>query len=244
VLSARPIANAATRQHGHQYPDLAQHAHAIKAAGTRVISDVIEIGRHLTEAKKLCGHGEWLPWLEREFGWTDQTARNFMRVFDLSNSKRVLDLDLPLSSLYLLAAPSTPDEAKTEIIERAEKGEELHHTDVKEIIEQHAELDEHEEAGEVTEPLVDHHHRRKDGRIDHKLEQFERTIHSLRNFGDPLARDRIDYIKFPPNLTPKMVSDARKKIKEGIAGAKEAIAGLRKLDARLAAYASSIKAVS
>jgi hypothetical protein len=74
---------------------LAYHADAIKAAGTRVMSDVVEIGRHLTEAKKLCGHGNWLPWLEREFGWTDQTARNFMRVFDLSNSKRVLDLDLP-----------------------------------------------------------------------------------------------------------------------------------------------------
>jgi hypothetical protein len=40
---------------------LAEHADAIRALGKRVVHDVIEIGRRLTDCKKLCGHGNWLP---------------------------------------------------------------------------------------------------------------------------------------------------------------------------------------
>jgi len=34
----------------------------------RPIRDIIEIGRRLTDAKAIAGHGNWLPWLEKEFG--------------------------------------------------------------------------------------------------------------------------------------------------------------------------------
>ena len=54
---------------------LAENAEEIPKIGKRVGGDVIEIGRRLTEMKKLCGHGNWRPWLEREFGWTDRHAR-------------------------------------------------------------------------------------------------------------------------------------------------------------------------
>jgi Protein of unknown function (DUF3102) len=66
---------------------LAEHAKAIRALGKRAIADIIEIGRHLTEAKALAGHGNWLPWLKVEFGWTDQSARNFMQVHERPNPK-------------------------------------------------------------------------------------------------------------------------------------------------------------
>ena len=61
----------------------------------------------------LAGYGDWLPWLEREFAWTEMTATRYtryMNLFTLSlKSNTVLDLDLPMGGLYLLAAPSTPD---------------------------------------------------------------------------------------------------------------------------------------
>jgi hypothetical protein len=38
---------------------------------------------------------------------------------------------LPRKVLYLLAAPSTPDEVRTEVIERTEAGEHLTHAQVK-----------------------------------------------------------------------------------------------------------------
>src|SRR5262249_172303 len=85
---------------------------------------------------RICGHGNWLPWLNREFGWTDDTALNFMRVYELSKSRNFRDLSLPLSALYLLAAPSTPQEARDEIIERAQAGETIPVAEAKGIIQQ------------------------------------------------------------------------------------------------------------
>src|SRR5262252_856838 len=122
-------------------PALAEHANAIRALRSRIVCDVAEIGGRLIEVKRLVGHGHWLPWLDREFGWNEQTALNFMRVHEfvegLSNSKTILDLvlTLPVSSVYLLAAPSTPQEARDEIIEHAEAGETPPVAEVKRIIE-------------------------------------------------------------------------------------------------------------
>src|SRR5262245_32482560 len=85
---------------------LVEHADAIRNLGKQTIDSIIEIGRHLTEAKAILGHGNWLPWLDREFGWSDRTALNFMRVHALAlKSETVSDLDLPVRALYLLAAP-------------------------------------------------------------------------------------------------------------------------------------------
>src|SRR5262245_24389369 len=92
----------------HDNPILAEHAAEIRRLGKRVVEDVIQIGRRLSECKRIVGHGNWLPWLEREFRWTDDTALNFMRVYELSKSRNFRDLSLPVSALYLLAAPSTP----------------------------------------------------------------------------------------------------------------------------------------
>jgi hypothetical protein len=116
---------------------LAEHAAEIRRLGKRALADVIEIGARLTKCKPICGHNNWLPWLDREFGWEETTARRFMRVHKLAQSKSGKLPDLPVSAIYLLAAPSTPEPAKTEIIERAKAGEALRATEVKRVVERH-----------------------------------------------------------------------------------------------------------
>jgi hypothetical protein len=115
---------------------LAEHVAEIRRLGKRAIEDVIEIGRRLTECKKIVGHGNWLTWLEREFGWSEATARNSMHVYELAQSTSVnfADLNLPVSSVYVLAAPSTPEAARTEILERVAAGEQVSSPEVKETI--------------------------------------------------------------------------------------------------------------
>jgi len=63
-------------------PILAEHAVAIQALGKRALDDLIEIGRRLTECKRICGHGNWLPWLGREFGCSGSTALRYVRELD------------------------------------------------------------------------------------------------------------------------------------------------------------------
>jgi hypothetical protein len=116
---------------------LAAHADAIRTIGRRIIADVIEIGKRLVEAKGLVGHGGWLPWLNREFGWSDKTAENFMNVHRLTKFEKfsnLADLTIDASALYLLAAPSTPDEARDAVIERAKAGETITVAETKRVI--------------------------------------------------------------------------------------------------------------
>jgi Protein of unknown function (DUF3102) len=114
---------------------LARYANDIRALRKRASSDIIEIGRMLIEGKKLAGHGNWLSWLEREFQWTDDTALNYMRVHDLVKNRNFRDLsNIPVSGLFLLAAPSTPEVAKLEAISRAEAREPVTLNTVKEIV--------------------------------------------------------------------------------------------------------------
>jgi Protein of unknown function (DUF3102) len=113
---------------------LAEHADAIRRLGKLVVAEIIEIGARLTECKRICGHGNWLPWLKREFQWTEMTATRFINVYEMSKSNTVLDLDLPISGLYLLSAPSTPQSTREKIIERAKAGEKLSVKEVKQTI--------------------------------------------------------------------------------------------------------------
>jgi hypothetical protein len=116
---------------------LTDHANRIRKLGKRVVSDAIEIGKLLSECKDRLEHGEWLPWLKREFSWSDRHARNFMKLHQLSTrSENFSNLNLPLSSLFLLAAPSTPEAAREEVVARAEAGEQLQHQDVQEIVDE------------------------------------------------------------------------------------------------------------
>jgi hypothetical protein len=104
---------------------LAQNAEAIRELGKRTIADVIEIGKRLIQSKKLCGHGNWLTWLDREFGWSEDAAEKFMRVAKSPFSIPARNFELPLDGLYLLTASTTPEEVRTEILDRAEAGEKI-----------------------------------------------------------------------------------------------------------------------
>ena len=113
------------------------HVARIRMLGKNIVTDIVEIGRLLTECKRRLPHGAWLPWLQREFGWTEQTALNYMRLYEAADkSKKFLDLDVPVSSLFLLTAPSTPEAAREEVIQRA-TGKPLRHREVKAIIAEH-----------------------------------------------------------------------------------------------------------
>jgi len=117
-------------------PVLVEHAQAIRALGKRVVDDVIEIGRRLVDCRdNHLEHGQWLPWLKREFNWSRQTADNFIHVYEAQEKlPNFGNLDLPVSALYLLFAPSTPDEARNAVIERAKSGEALPVAEIKRVV--------------------------------------------------------------------------------------------------------------
>lgn len=92
---------------------------------------IMLVGQYLAETKERLGHGRFLDWVEREFAWKERTARNLMMVYECFKSANFADLQIEASALYLIAAPSTPEPVRTEIIRRAESGEPVTHAGAK-----------------------------------------------------------------------------------------------------------------
>jgi hypothetical protein len=107
-------------------PIVAEHVQAIRTLGRRMTADALEIGRRLTECRRVI-RSDWAGWLERELGLNYRSALNFMRVYELAagRSENFSDLRLPTSGLYLLARPGTPEAVRDDIITRAAAGEEI-----------------------------------------------------------------------------------------------------------------------
>jgi hypothetical protein len=83
---------------------------------------IIEIGRELIAAKAEVRHGEWLQWLDREFGWSIETARKFMQVAE-AFPEIPTRLEFDASALYALSSSDVPQEARDAAITQAKAGE-------------------------------------------------------------------------------------------------------------------------
>lgn len=110
-------------------PPLEERAERIRSLVTVARGCIIEIGRELIQAREELRHGEWLPWLSREFGWSEWTARNYMAVAESFGKSGIIHdfskLQIDGTALYALAAPEVPEGARQEAIERAEAGEHI-----------------------------------------------------------------------------------------------------------------------
>jgi Protein of unknown function (DUF3102) len=100
----------------------------------KTVEDIIEVGNDLLAVKEALPHGQFLPWLKAEFGWSEWTAQNFMSVTEQFKSAKIADLPIQSSAAYLLAGPSVPDEARQKAVEKAEAGEEVTFATAKEIV--------------------------------------------------------------------------------------------------------------
>lgn len=133
---------------------LREHAERIRTLARQTAEGIIEIGQRLAEVKETLPHGQWLRWLEQEFGWTDRTALNFVHVYDRfsAKSETVSDLNVDVSALYLLAAPKTPAAVFNEAVSQAASGQRVTKATVRELKHAHRHI-EHHAAPEVRQAV-------------------------------------------------------------------------------------------
>ena len=120
----------------------------IKIRVRRSAQDVIDIGRHLSQAKKLLGHGQFLGWIETEFGWSERTARNFMQASQKFKSAKIADLEIAPSALYVLSAPGVDNEVRRKAVELAQQGISVTHATAKQLIQKTESIEEDDGAEE------------------------------------------------------------------------------------------------
>jgi len=86
---------------------------------------IVEIGKDLIGAKHYLSHGAFLRWVESEVGVPARTAQAYMQVAQWVSQKGAGVSALPPTLLYLLSAPSTPEEFITSVLKRVGAGEQI-----------------------------------------------------------------------------------------------------------------------
>lgn len=118
-----------------------QHrAERIRQRSQVIAINIWENGRDFYEAQQELakdGYGCFQDWAESETAYSIRTVYNFIRVYQRFDCANFAQSNLAPSALYMLAAPSTPDQAVEEAIERAEAGERITYTGAKEIVSQY-----------------------------------------------------------------------------------------------------------
>ena len=164
---------------------LTSRANSIRETAKRSVEGIVFIGKWLTECKQRLPHGQWLPWLKAEFGWSRQTAVSFMQVYELAKCQDFGHLPIDVSALKLIAAPSTPEPIRQEVIRRAQTGERITHAAVMEL--------EYFPTA-VVEQIINRTEKQKQPSNIHTLKQeLAREINKILRPDDPLVK-RLDEV--------------------------------------------------
>lgn len=108
----------------------------IKPRLKRAAEDIFVIGQELQAVKDRLPHGSYTDWLDVEFGLSERMAQRFVSVSERLGGKSDKLSVLPPSTLYLLAAPSTPDQAIQTVERKLDAGERIRVAMVRQAIEE------------------------------------------------------------------------------------------------------------
>ncbi|MEA5135688.1 MAG: DUF3102 domain-containing protein [Candidatus Fimivivens sp.] len=97
-----------------QQRNIADITAEIRFYKAQTVSNIIEIGKRLLEAKEQLEHGQWGEWLQNEVDFSQDTANNFMKIAkEYSNSEPVRNL----SYTSVVALLSLPADEREDFIE-------------------------------------------------------------------------------------------------------------------------------
>jgi hypothetical protein len=92
---------------------LAVHAERIRVNCKRIKADFIDTGERLAACKEHLGRAKFMLWVEQEFGWSEDTAERLIAVAAMKERfPQIAEMSIPVSALYMLAKPSTPEPAR------------------------------------------------------------------------------------------------------------------------------------
>ena len=110
-----------------------QRTSEIKTLMRQTAQGIIDIGSKLADVREKLATASFRGWLHDEFQWSHMTAYRFIQVHEQFGSNNLLQADIAPSALYLLAAPSTPEPVRQEFIERAQAGESVGYSEVRDL---------------------------------------------------------------------------------------------------------------
>ena len=117
---------------------LDEQAEAIRFELGQATQNIVSAGQRLVEVQERTEHGKFLVWVEAEFGMSKSQAYNLINI---GKNFPILPKfgSFSKSALYALAAPSVPEAARQEAVQKASFGKQITHKEAKQIVAKHKE---------------------------------------------------------------------------------------------------------
>jgi|GEM_PF-4971087 len=115
-------------------PEIAELTQKIKKIQGQELEARVEIGLELLKAKELLAHGQFRPWVRREFRWSERTATSYIKLAEHYEGKTAKFADLDLGTALALVTDPTLEKVREEVFKRAETGENITRVDVRKQI--------------------------------------------------------------------------------------------------------------
>ena len=117
---------------------LDEQAEAIRFELGQATQNIVSAGQRLVEVQERTEHGKFLVWVETEFGMSKSQACNLINI---GKNCAILPSfrSFIKSALYALAAPSVPEAARQEAVQKASFGKQITHKEAKQIVAKHKE---------------------------------------------------------------------------------------------------------
>jgi hypothetical protein len=97
-------------------------ADEIRRSTGRMLDAALTTGQALIAVKKALPHGQFGPWLNAEFSWSERTAQRYMSAAEAFEGKSDTVSHLTLGTVYALAAP-TNEPVRRELADRISRGD-------------------------------------------------------------------------------------------------------------------------
>lgn len=198
----------------------------IKAdAGKYMLKSVIEIGKRLTEAKELVGHGNWEQWLIDNVEYSQSTANNVMRIFSEYGDAQInlLTGDAPaevfssLSYSQAVALFALPMDKRREFVEENDI-EGMSTRDIAAAIKAKKEAE--DRLADTADELSTVHRRLAELTEEHEAEIEQIAV--LEKELDDAKKKRSEAAEKLRNAEKKAAEDAKKKVEAAETALKEA----------------------
>ncbi len=115
-------------------PEIKALIEQIKKIQGQELEARVEIGLGLLQAKQLLAHGQFRPWVRREFRWSERTATNYIKLAQHYKGKTAKFADLDLGTALTLVADATLEKVRDEVFNRADNGEKIIREEVRKQI--------------------------------------------------------------------------------------------------------------
>lgn len=113
----------------------------IRGLQKRTAENIIAMGNHLITVKSLLPEGQFTSWLKMEFDWSERSAQRLMSVALAFTPDKLAGVQIDPSALYVLSAPSTPEDVREKALDRAEAGERITHQKAQELVDERKEIE-------------------------------------------------------------------------------------------------------